>query len=32
MEKTLSNVFDDKMIHLEYNSLTVSLIVCSRDG
>ena len=29
--KTLSNVFDNTMIHFEYDSPTLSLIVCSRD-
>ena len=29
--KTLSNVFDDTMIHFEYNSLTLIFIVCSHD-
>ena len=31
MNKTLGNVFDETMIHLEYNSPTLSFIVCSRD-
>ena len=29
--KTLSNVFDDTMLHLEHNSPNLSFIVCSRD-
>ena len=29
--KSLSNVFDDTMIHLGYNSPTLSFIVCSHD-